>query len=81
MFYGLANTELFVQHRFINALRFMSGAGYIKNDRFRIEFQYVLNLSRKASTDPLAYTDNSFRLDFKFSFKEGLLGRQGAETE
>src|SRR5262245_41113482 len=77
-FYGLTNAELFVQHSFVNALRFMSGAGYIKNDRFRIEFQYVLELSRKASTDSLAYSDNSFRLDFKFGFKQGLIDRQGS---
>src|SRR5262245_3362337 len=75
-FYGLANGEMFVQHSFVNALRFASGAGYIKSDRLRIEFQYVLELSRKASTDALAYSDNSFRLDFKFSFKQGLLDRQ-----
>jgi Protein of unknown function (DUF2490) len=75
-FYGLANGELFVEHRFVNAVRFASGAGYIKSDRLRIEFQYVLELSRKASTDALAYSDNSFRLDFKFSFKHGLLVRQ-----
>jgi hypothetical protein len=75
-FYGLSNGELFVEHSFVNALRFMSGSGYIKNDRLRIEFQYVLELSRKASTDRLAYSDNSFRLDFKFSFKQGLLLRQ-----
>jgi Protein of unknown function (DUF2490) len=75
-FYGLANGEMFVEHSFVNALRFMSGAGYIKNDRLRIEFEYVLELSRKASTDALAYSDNSFRLDFKVSFKQGLLHRQ-----
>jgi len=50
----------------------MSGAGYIKNDRIRFEFAYVLELSRKSSSDALAYTDNSFRLDFKYSFTEGL---------
>ena len=78
-FYGLANGEIFVEHSFVDALRFMSGAGYIKSDRVRIEFQYVLELSRKASTEPLAYSDNSFRLDFKFSFKHGLLLRQDGE--
>jgi hypothetical protein len=78
-FYGLANGEIFVEHSFVDALRFMSGAGYIKSDRVRIEFQYVLELSRKASTDPLAYKGNSFRLDFKFSFKHGLLQRQEGE--
>ena len=75
-FYGLANGELFVQNDFVNALRFMSGAGYIKTDRVRIEFQYVLELSRKSSSDALAYSDNSFRLDFKFSFREGLHHKQ-----
>jgi hypothetical protein len=75
-FYGLANGEIFVEHRFVNAVRFMSGAGYIKNDRLRVEFQYVLELSRKASTDALAHSDNSFRLEFKFSLKQGLLVKQ-----
>ena len=79
-FYGLANGEIFVEHSFVNALRFMSGGGYIKNDRLRIEFQYVLELSRKASTDVLAYSGNSFRLDFKFSFKDGLLQRQEGDN-
>jgi len=74
--YGLANTEVFVQHDFVDALRFMSGAGYIKTDRVRFEFQYVLELSRSSSTDALAYSDNSFRLDIKFSFKEGLHHKQ-----
>ena len=75
-FYGLANGELFVQHGFINAVRFMSGAGYIRNDRVRIELNYVFELSRSAPSDALAYSDNSFRLDFKFSLREGLLHRQ-----
>jgi len=75
-FYGLANGELFVEHGFINAVRFMSGAGYIRNDRTRIELQYVFEMSRSAPSDALAYSDNSFRLDFKFSFKEGLLHKQ-----
>jgi len=79
-FYGLANTELFVEHDFVDAVRFMSGAGYIRNDRLRIELQYVLELSRKSATDALAYSDNSFRLDFKFSLREGLLhSQQGPE--
>jgi hypothetical protein len=75
-FYGLANGELFVEHSFVDAVRFMSGAGYIKSDRVRFEFQYVLELSRSASTDALAYTDNSFRFDVKLSFKEGLHHKQ-----
>jgi hypothetical protein len=75
-FYGLANGELFVEHDFVDAVRFMSGAGYIQNDRLRIEVQYVLELSRKAAADALAYSDNSFRLDLKYSFKQGLLHRQ-----
>ena len=32
-----------------------------------MEFQYVLELSRNAATDALAYSDNSFRLDIKYS--------------
>ena len=75
-FYGLANGELFVEHNFVDAVRFMSGAGYIKNDRVRIEFNYVLELSKNAAADALAYSDNSFRLDVKLSFKQGLLRKQ-----
>ena len=75
-FYGLANGEMFVEHNFVDALRFMSGAGYIKNDRVRLEFQYVLEVSRKSATEALPYSDNSFRLDVKLSFKEGLLHKQ-----
>ncbi len=75
-FYGLANAEMFVQNSFVDAVRFTSGAGYIRNDRLRIEFSYVLELSRKASSDALAYSDNSFRLDLKYSFRQGLLRKQ-----
>jgi len=75
-FYGLANGEVFVEHDFVDALKFMSGAGYIKTDRVRIEFQYVLELSRTSSADALAFRDNSFRLDYKLSFKEGLHHKQ-----
>jgi hypothetical protein len=75
-FYGLANGELFVEHGFIDAVRFMSGAGYIRNDRVRFEFNYVFELSRSAPGDALAYTGNSFRLDVKYSFKDALLRKQ-----
>jgi hypothetical protein len=75
-FYGLANGELFVEHNFVDAVRFMFGAGYIKNDRVRVEFNYVFQLSRNSSSDALAYSDNSFRLDFKYSFRQGLLHKQ-----
>jgi hypothetical protein len=75
-FYGLFNGELFVEHSFVDGVRFMSGAGYIKSDRARFEFNYVLELSRKSSTDTLVYSDNSFRLDVKLSFREGLLHKQ-----
>ena len=75
-FYGLANGEVFVEHDFVNALWFMFGAGYIKSDRVRIELNYVTELSRRSSSDALAYSDNSFRLDFKYSFAEGLHHKQ-----
>jgi len=75
-FYGLANGELFVEHNFVDAVRFMSGAGYIRSDRVRVEFQYVFELSRNSSSDALAYSDNSFRLDFKFSLRQGLQHKQ-----
>jgi len=75
-FYGLANGELFVEHNFVDAVRYMSGAGYIKSDRVRIEFDYLFELSRQSSSAALAYTANSFRLEFKYSFKEGLHRKQ-----
>jgi len=50
-FYGLGNSELFVEQGFIDGVRFMSGAGYIRNDRLRIELDYVLGLSRSAPSD------------------------------
>jgi len=75
-FYGLANGELFVEHGFIDSVRFMSGAGYIRHDRLRLEFDYVLGLARRAPGDALGYTFNSFRLNIMYSFKEGLLSTQ-----
>jgi len=75
-FYGLFNGELFVEHSFVDAVRFMAGAGYINNDRVRLEFNYVLELSRNSPNDVLAYSDNSFRFDVKLSFREGLLHKQ-----
>src|SRR5215510_10961470 len=75
-FFGVANGELFVEHNFVDAVRFMSGAGYIKNDRVRIEFDYLFQLSRKSSREALAYTGNSFRFTFAYSFKEGLHQKQ-----
>jgi hypothetical protein len=75
-FYGLANGDVLVEHRVVDALRYMFGAGYIKTDRVRIEFNYVVALSRSTSIDPLTYTDNSFRLDFKFSVRDGVHRKQ-----
>ena len=75
-FYGLFNGELFVEHGFVDEVRFMSGAGYIRSDRVRLEFNYVFELSRNSPSDVLAQSDNSFRFDVKLSFKEGLLHKQ-----
>jgi len=75
-FYGVATGELFVEHNFVGAVRFRSGAGYIQNDRVRVEFDYLFELSRQSSSDALAYTANSFRLNFGYSFKEGLHRKQ-----
>jgi hypothetical protein len=36
----------------------------------------VFELSRNSASDVLAQSDNSFRLDAKFSFKEGLFHKQ-----
>ena len=75
-FYGLFNGELFVEHGFVDEVRFMSGAGYIKNERVCFEFDYVFELSRNSPSDVLAQSDNSFRVEVKLSFKEGLLHKQ-----
>jgi hypothetical protein len=74
-FYGLANIEAFVEHSFVDALRFASGAGYIAKDRMRIEFQYVAKLTRNSPDTALLYSASSLRLNVKLSFSEGLLRR------
>jgi hypothetical protein len=43
---------------------------------------YHFRISRKDQSDPLAYTDNIFRLNLKIGIKQGLLQRlSGAEPE
>ena len=72
-YYGLANVEAFVEHGFLNELRFGSGAGYIASDRLRIGIEYVAELTRSAPSKALVYSTSSFRLNIRFSFAEGLL--------
>ncbi len=66
----------------IQTLRARAGVGYVTNHRMRIEVIYHLQLTRKNAGDPLAYTDNIFRLNIKIGLKKGLIERlSGAEPE
>lgn len=60
---------------FMESVRARAGAGYVANHHLRLEFIYYLELSRKVPSDPLTYTDNIFRLNFKIGLKHGLLQR------
>jgi hypothetical protein len=66
----------------IQTLRARAGIGYVTNHHMRIEVIYHVQMTRKSASDPLAYTDNIFRLNFKIGVKKGLLERlSGAELE
>jgi Protein of unknown function (DUF2490) len=77
-FYGIASVEPFidVNEGFVEELRFGAGAGYVRSDRLRLEFLYMEQLQRSAAGDPMTLSDNIFRLNIRYSFKEGLLHRQ-----
>ena len=65
-----------VNNGFVEELRFGAGAGYVSKDRLRLEFLYMPQLTRSAAGDPMTLADNIFRLNVRFSFKEGLLHHQ-----
>jgi hypothetical protein len=55
----------------IDPLRWRTGIGYIAHPRLIVEFQYYAQYTRPE--DGLKYTDNIFRLNFKWMTKRGLL--------
>ena len=57
----------------ITELRLSAGVGYVLTDRIRMEFTYYADLTRPHDAG-LAYTENIFLLNFRFSLHEGLLG-------
>jgi hypothetical protein len=57
----------------INELRVGAGLGYVLSDRVRMEFTYYADFTRPNGGE-LAYTENIFQLNFRFSLHEGLLG-------
>jgi len=66
----------------ITTVRARAGVGYVANHHLRVEVIYHLQVSRKDPSDPLAYSDNIFRLNLKIGIKKGLLQRlSGAEPE
>ena len=77
-FYGIASVEPFidVNNGFVEELRFGAGAGYVRNDRVRLEFLFMPQLTRSAAGDPMILSDHIFRLNVRYSFKEGLLHHQ-----
>ena len=83
-FYMLGDFESMYQTstHAIDTVRARAGLGYITNQHVRVEFIYHLQLSRKDAHDPLAYSDNIFRVNFKIGIKKGLLQRlSGAEPD
>ena len=73
--YGLADVEAF--YRFDRDLsdlaRLRLGAGYVVNERTRVEFLYHVQFERPDASESFEWTDNIFRLNFKLAMKEGLL--------
>jgi hypothetical protein len=55
----------------VDPLRWRTGIGYIAHPRLIVEFQYYAQYTRPESG--LKYTDNIFRLNFKWMTKRGLL--------
>jgi hypothetical protein len=75
--YGMADIENFYRfdRNFSDLARLRLGAGYVLNDRVRVEFLYHMQFKRADSGDNFKWTDNIYRVNFKVGFKQGLLGR------
>jgi hypothetical protein len=73
--FALAGAEPFYEFdkHDITELRLSAGLGYVLSDRLRIEFTYLPDFTRPHGGG-LAYTENIFLLNFRFSLHEGLLG-------
>jgi hypothetical protein len=74
-FFAIAGAEPFYvfNKSGINELRLSAGLGYVLTDRVRMEFTYFADFTRPHD-GALAYTENIFQLNFRFSLHEGLLG-------
>ncbi len=72
--YALADFEPFyrLDKNMVDVVRIRMGPGYIINEHFRLECIWRVQLIRSAKEDPLAYTDNIFRINLKIATKEGL---------
>jgi len=51
-----------------------AGAGYVANDRVRVEFIYHAQWMHPAGTG-LAFTDNIYRVNIKLGLTKGIIGR------
>ncbi len=73
--YGIAGAEPFYEldKHDITELRLSAGLGYVLTDRIRMEFTYYADFTRPHDVG-LAYTENLFLFNFRFSLHEGLLG-------
>jgi len=74
-FYGSTDVEPIADltDHFMEDVRFEAAAGYIVNDRLRLEFQYTTQLTRQAAGDPLTYGDNLYWFTVKFGLGHGLV--------
>ncbi len=57
----------------ITEVRLSAGVGYVLTDRIRMELTYYADFTRP-NDGALAYTENIFLLNFRFSLHKGLLG-------
>jgi hypothetical protein len=73
-FYALSDFEPFyrLDKSMVDQIRIRMGPGFILNEHFRLEFIWRMQLTRSAKTDPITYTDNTFRINLKIATREGL---------
>jgi hypothetical protein len=76
-FYAIADAEPFFRFdkKALDPVRLRAGLAYIPNDRVRFEFIYHAQYGRTNADDPLAYTQNIFRLNIKIALNKGILDR------
>jgi Protein of unknown function (DUF2490) len=73
-FYILADCEPFYRFdkNMVDVIRLRMGPGYVINEKFRLEAIWRMQLTRGVQSDPLDYTDNTFRINLRIATKEGL---------